>query len=172
MFLPKSHVRCLFFLKMFSSASSPLVRVRYGSARGEVLRGSSCALIGWFPGLGLTCPVIYASRMFYLVVFEEVGSVLLPVSESRHVQYDSACSFCPRSPSFCLIGWFPSPGPARPFIGAWMIPGICSRKCSYFYDVYPVFPAGSVSYLRGKIIDVVFVLYIILIRVPLCMQGI
>ena len=60
MFLPKSHVQCLFFLKMFSSASSPLVRVRYGSARGEVLRGSSCALIGWFPGIGLACPVIGA----------------------------------------------------------------------------------------------------------------
>ena len=112
-----------------------------------------------------------ASGIFYLVVSGRVWPVLLPAGVSRHVRYGSACGFSPRSPSFRLVGWFLGPGPARPFIGAWMIPGIFGRKCICFYDVYPVFSSVIVSKLRGRVMNVVFALYIVLRRIPLCVLG-
>ena len=111
-----------------------------------------------------------ASGIFYLVVSGRVWPVLLPADVSRHVPYGSACGFSPRSPSFRLIGWFLGPGPTRPFIGAW-IPGIFGRKCVCFYDVYPVFSLVIVSKLRDRVMNVVFALYIVLRRIPLCVLG-
>ena len=91
--------------------------VRYGSACGFSPRGFSFRQVGWFLGPG-PAPLFVSARIIPGNFGRKCMCFNIVVSKYGHVRYDSACIFCPRSPYCRLVGWFSSPGPTRPFIGA------------------------------------------------------